>query len=160
MSSLAIVGPQVLPNPGYGFEPDEIVFQNPGTDPVVSGMYRTAYRSAKRLRLDVSFPIAQPEFDPRRQWLDAVHRLASADAILAVFTGESRAIPTEASLAVFMSIPLLLVAVDTYFIEPFEQSGIPIISGRSQAFEVEDAIRRLFGESAGGAGQPTGVPVW
>lgn len=159
MSSLAVVGPQVIPDKRYGFA-DQIVFQYPGMESVVGDTYLAAYRSAERLGLEVSFPAAQPESDPRAQWLSAAHRLASADAILAVFVGESRAIPTEASLALFMGIPLLVVAVDTYFIEPFQQSGVPIISAGSATYELEEAIQRLFGESAGGVGEPSGVPVW
>jgi hypothetical protein len=112
---------------------DEFEFQHSDMDSLVNDSYSVVARYGSNFTFNVLFPSTVPgvEINLRGKWLEAVQRLANADAAFAVFVGESQAIPAEAALALNMGLPLLVSAVDTYFIEPFKESGVPIVEPRS-----------------------------
>jgi hypothetical protein len=123
-------------------------------------VYGVAIDFARRSGVEVSLPEAFPDSEPRTLWIDAVDRLARADAVFAVFDGESQAIPLEAALARQMDLPLLVAASGTNSTEPFERSGFRVIDVQLGRVAVEQALQQfLFGESATGVGQGPGVPV-
>lgn len=146
MTRIAVIGPQLLhprqPN-DYKFG-GPLTFRRPDISPLVAEIYGAAIRSAREFDVELSLPIAQ-ERDPRAAWINAAQRLANANGVVAIFVGRSQAIPTEASLAQQMGLPLVIAAVDKYFTGPFEQQGVPIIDAQFGASGVARAIEILLG---------------
>jgi hypothetical protein len=130
-------------------------------NPVVGRMYRVADRVASNFGVEISFPVASPESDPRALWIDATRQLAIADAVFAVFDGESEAMPLEAAVARQMNIRLLVAAMDANGSDIFTQAGFEAIDARRGEPVVAQAIARLLGEQPGGSdiGPPGGAPI-
>lgn len=154
---LRIIGPQLL-RPPSGESYSDLTFRHLNMNPLVAEIYRAAYRATRRLGVQASFPWAEPQKTPREQWLDAVSSLTTADAALAVFAGRNkRAIPVEADLARMMKLPLVVVAVDRDFVEPFVEEGVAVMSPDSS--EVERAIEKLLDDGDSGVGRGGGSPI-
>ena len=154
MTHLAVIGPNLLSYQAGASQYDlsDFVFEHPNIFPFVGKIYFNTIKSARRLRIEVSFPIAEPRLRPRAAWVNAVQRIASADAVFAVFIGEGQAIPIEANLARLMGLPLVVSAIDTQFTGQFEKAGVPIIDPYLVPDAAEQAIQMLFGEGEGSAG--------
>jgi hypothetical protein len=160
VTRLAVVGPYLQSNYRYSDYPGQahdlirrtIIFRRSNVDSLVAEVYLVADDVARRLGVEVSFPEASPDSDPRTLWIDAVDRLARADAVLAVSDGEGHAIPLEAALARQMDCPLLVAVTDSGSVAMFEQAAFPVIDARLGLNAVEQAIMRLLGESPSGAG--------
>lgn len=155
MTRIAVIGPQLLlPKQPHDYEFSPLVFRKANINPLVGEMYSLAIRSARNFDVEFSLPIAQ-EPDPRAAWVNAARRLANADAVLAIFVGRSQAIPTEASLARHMGLPLVIAAIDKYFTGPFEQQGVQIVDAQLGASAFVRAIEILLGR-----GMAPGAPAY
>lgn len=168
MTHLVVVGPYLQSDSRYSEQPGQvhdltrgpIIFRRSNVNSLVAGVYLIADDVAHRSGVEVSFPEASPDSDPRALWIDAVDRLARANAVLAVSDGEGHAIPLEAALARQMNCPLLVAVTDSGSGAMFEQAAFPVIDARLGPNAVEQAIRRLLGESPRGAGfGPGGAPL-
>jgi hypothetical protein len=115
-------------------------------------MYSVASSFAARAEIRASFPVAPPGSDPRRLWVEAVSRLASADAVFAIYDEASNvtdAIALETFLARQMNLPLLLAVSDGELAKRFGMVPFPVIDAQLGSDVVEQALEDLFsGEDA------------
>lgn len=156
MARIAVVGPKVHSYDGRdefglgeGFKLPESMH------PLVADIYRAVTSYARDLGVEVSLPAVGPLLRRRREeWVDAVQRIAAADAVLAVLAGNGIAIPIEASLVQLMDIPMLVAAIDIdrYFTGLFREQGALIIDARQEPEAVEHWIQALFGDGEGTVG--------
>jgi len=83
--------------------------------------------------------------DVRIEWIEAVNRLARADAVVAVFDGDSQAVPVEAALAQQMDVPLLVIAgIGTDSTAQFERSGFRVIDVQRGRDAIQQALHQVL----------------
>jgi len=145
MTSLVVIGPYLTDtNPGwpgqYGF-----TFLRGDVSPVVGTLYHAVFNAVRgNAEIDVSFPVASPNSDPRALWVQAIRRLASADAVFAIFDAVSEAIPLEAALARQMDLPVLVAAMETGSAALLRGAAFPVVDAQLGPYAVEEAVRALL----------------
>jgi hypothetical protein len=144
MTQLTVVGPYLEIHSGQYERGGTFAFRRGDINPLVGELYRVVDDFASQSGVDVSFPTTSPYSDPRELWIDAVDRLASADAVLAIFDGESQAIALEAALARQMDLPLLVAAVDETSAGMLERANFPVIDARYGLPAVVEGVQKLL----------------